>query len=245
MKYFSLILTLLIISSHVTAQTTQHQAEVKALIDLQSVPELISALNLNPENSLKRTIYFFDTPTLDLFKQGGIIRLRVAEDQSFDSTVKIRPLIEEQVINRDLISKKGFKCETDASFIGAATSCSYTKDNDLFHEEDFLKDQLSKKQTQFLEDQLDRNVKLNSLQKLGPIQSTCFKNILIGHRQYSIESWEVGNEIFVEISTKGNVNEIEEMRRDLKQLLDHYNIEIDKSGTQKTTRALQILSVST
>ena len=239
-----LLVASLFISALAIAEPAQNKAEVKTLVDLQSVPELIRAFNLDQVNPLNRTIYFFDTPELNLFKSGGIIRLRVAEDKSFDSTVKIRPLDEDQVLDQELISKKGFKCETDASFSTAASSCSYTKDYDSFHAENTLRDQLGKKQSQFLEDQLEINVKLNGLIKLGPIESTCFKNLLMGNRYYSVESWKVGEETFVEISTKGDTNEIEEMRQDLKQLLDHYHIETDKSGTQKTTRALQILTRS-
>lgn len=224
------------------AHAQQNKAEVKTLIEINSLPRLINALNLTSENALNRNIYFFDTNDLQLFKRGGIIRLRIADDMSFETTVKIRPLYEEQVIDDEIISKKGFKCEVDASFSNATSSCSYSKENTPLKKQTPLKEQLSKKQKKFLEDQLDQKIKFDQLVKLGPIKSTCYKKILIQKREYSIELWNIANESLVEVSTKGDEREIEEMRQDLKLLLERLNIQADNAGTQKTTRALQILT---
>jgi hypothetical protein len=40
-----------------------------------------------------REIFFFDTPQLNLFEAGLVLRARIVQDGADDSTVKLRPVV--------------------------------------------------------------------------------------------------------------------------------------------------------
>ena len=49
-------------------------------------------LALRPQEALWRRLYFYDTPGLDLYARGVVLRARATTGAPDDSTVKIRPV---------------------------------------------------------------------------------------------------------------------------------------------------------
>ena len=74
---------------------------------------------------MRRYIYFFDTPELELFETGIIARAGASSDATHDSTIKFRPIVPESV---PALWRKysGFKIEADASDKGVVKSASLT-----------------------------------------------------------------------------------------------------------------------
>ena len=73
-----------------------------------------------------RLVYFFDTPDLDLFKAGVVLRARLVKGDADDSTVKFRP-VEPASIPKDWQRWKGFKLEAD--WVGDRVVCSASLTN--------------------------------------------------------------------------------------------------------------------
>ena len=58
------------------------------------------ALELNEDTADVRLIYFYDTPDLDLFNAGVVLRARLVKDDADDSTVKFRPVEASKISKR-------------------------------------------------------------------------------------------------------------------------------------------------
>jgi hypothetical protein len=68
------------------------------------------ALDLVDRDPEHRDIYFFDTPALELFDAGLVLRARQIRDDADDSTVKIRPYA---IDDRRLVGIQGVELELD------------------------------------------------------------------------------------------------------------------------------------
>ena len=64
------------------------------------------------EEPEERTVYFFDTPTLELFDVGLVLRARKVKGDVDDTTVKIRP-VDPARIPIDWMKTEGFEVEMD------------------------------------------------------------------------------------------------------------------------------------
>ena len=97
--------------------------EVKATIEDDDIRASLKDLSLDPKKAVTRFVYFFDTPRLDLFRSGVIVRARRTPGESHDSTIKIRPVRAGQVPAK-WHKEKGFKLEADAGESGIVRSAS-------------------------------------------------------------------------------------------------------------------------
>ena len=90
--------------------------EVKLLLSTQAAQTAIGSLGLVKKTAAR--VYFYDTGTLDLFKQGVILRLRAGADN--DLTVKMRqPDSDEQIPSR---LPESIPCEIDQTRDGSHVS---------------------------------------------------------------------------------------------------------------------------
>jgi hypothetical protein len=99
--------------------------ELKATVPHKQIHWSLKRYNLTTSNDEERFIYFFDTPELDLFHAGVVLRARRIVGGEHDSTVKLRPVDPKRVPN-EWKRYKGFKIESDASENGIVTSASFT-----------------------------------------------------------------------------------------------------------------------
>jgi hypothetical protein len=120
MKYAALLLWLLLPAAPAAAGI---KTEYKVLIEPSSWAAAAAAYGLAGPDK-ERNIYFFDTPNLDLYAQGLVLRARAGKKKA-DITVKYRPPA--GAIPAQVSARPGFKCENDASATGSVYSCSLSE----------------------------------------------------------------------------------------------------------------------
>jgi hypothetical protein len=86
--------------------------EIKVTIRPGQEPRAERTMEANENTADVRLLYFYDTPDLDLFKAGLVLRARLVKGGADESTVKIRP-VEPADVARDWRRVKGFKLESD------------------------------------------------------------------------------------------------------------------------------------
>jgi hypothetical protein len=99
--------------------------EIKATIPTHEVRNALRRHGLGQNNDDERYIYFFDTPELDLFKIGVVVRARRRIGDQHDTTVKLRP-VDPKTVSEDWRRFAGFKIEADSSEKGVVKSASLT-----------------------------------------------------------------------------------------------------------------------
>jgi hypothetical protein len=99
--------------------------ELKATIPHKQIHWGLRRYNLTTDNDEERHIYFFDTPGLELFHSGVVLRARRIIGGDHDSTVKLRP-VDPAKVPAKWKKYAGFKIEADASENGVVKSASLT-----------------------------------------------------------------------------------------------------------------------
>ena len=99
--------------------------ELKATIPHKQIHWGLRRYNLTTANDEDRHIYFFDTPDLELFHSGVVLRARRIIGGEHDSTVKFRP-VDPSKVPAKWKKYAGFKIEADASENGVVKSASLT-----------------------------------------------------------------------------------------------------------------------
>jgi len=154
--------------------------EIKATIPDTQVEEALDRYGLTVDNDEERYIYFFDSPTLDLFKAGMIARARRTVGDQHDSTVKFRPVVPAEVPAqwREL---EGFKLEADASETGVTKSASLTMPvakgliKQVVAGEKGIAKLFAKEQEEFLLSVGQQHIDYATLRVLGPLQAHRWK----------------------------------------------------------------------
>lgn len=154
--------------------------EIKATIPDHQIDSALDHFKLSIDNDEERTIYFFDTPDLDLFKAGMIARARRIVGEEDDSTVKFRPVIPADV-PQDWRQYDGFKLEADASETGMVKSASLTMplENGLVKQvvagEKGIARLFTQEQEDFLAAIGKQHIDYDTLSVLGPLQAHRWK----------------------------------------------------------------------
>lgn len=86
--------------------------EVKITARIGDEGTVLALLEGTGEEPEKRTVYFFDTPELDLFDAGIVLRARKLRGEDDDTTVKLRP-VDPALIPIDWMTTEGFEIELD------------------------------------------------------------------------------------------------------------------------------------
>jgi hypothetical protein len=154
--------------------------EVKATLDDDHIRAGMKHLGLAPEAAERRHVYFFDTPKLDLFQAGVIVRARRIPGSDHDSTIKIRP-VRAEVVPAKWQDVKGFKLEADAGETSIVRSASLSRSV----EKGLIKEVVAgnvplthlftKAQEQFLKEMCRIRHPLAGLTMLGPVDVLWWK----------------------------------------------------------------------
>jgi hypothetical protein len=219
--------------------------EVKATIAHKQAKRGLKHFGLGEKNAERRFIYFFDTPTLTLFRAGIIARARRIIDKQHDSTIKIRPVRPEKVPLK-WRKESGFKIEADASEKGVVLSASLTKPvakgmiKDIEQEKASLASLLGKAQELFLAEMATIRYELADLSVLGPIESSCWKFDHPGLPwPVSAELWKRGDGATVlEVSTRVPVAQAAVANAGFFAFLAELGAERDNAQQMKTRWAL-------
>jgi hypothetical protein len=87
--------------------------ELKLTLPTGAMRSAAAALGMDPLNAQIRMVSFFDTPDLDLYKAGVVVRARRIQGKPGDSVVKLRPVVP-ATLPPELRARPGFGVEVDA-----------------------------------------------------------------------------------------------------------------------------------
>ena len=101
-----------------------HSVELKISVPASAHRATIQGLPMDPVEAQPRQIYFFDTPDLQLYRAGVVVRARRIAGGRGDTVIKLRP-VEPDEIPTDLKNDPSFNIEVDALPGGFVCSASF------------------------------------------------------------------------------------------------------------------------
>ena len=227
--------------------------EVKVVVPMSAHRATIKSIGMDPIEAEPRQVFFFDTPNLDLYKHGLMVRARRFRGGRGDSVVKLRPVNSENV-REELRRSDHFKIEVDAvpgGFVcsGSFTSrCSARQVLDAATRKTRLSSLLSKRQCRFFKEHAPRTIgnktKMNALLTLGPlfVLKAKFKPKKLA-RPLTVELWLFPDgSRNLEISTKCMPNEAFTAAAELRTFLDARGVEIAAGQETKTAAAMKFFA---
>jgi hypothetical protein len=223
--------------------------ELKLSVPAAGHRAAVTRLKLDPVEAQPRQAFFFDTPNLDLFKAGVVVRARRIQGGRGDTVVKLRP-VDPDKIDRDLRRSASFKIELDmmpggyvcsASFKGLCTNKEVL---DATAGEVPLSSLFSKGQRAFYEAHAPAGIAMDSLVTLGPVFLLKSKHQPKTYdRRVTTEMWLYpdGSRI-LEVSTKCLPEEAFQAAAEFKAYLVRCDIPISGAQEPKTRSALEFFS---
>jgi hypothetical protein len=222
------------------------KTELKRSVRADQIATARAALGLDDAQSVRVAICFYDTPALELFQSGLVLRSRVARGDDDDVTVKLRPLAPSAVA-ASWFDEDGFKCEEDRSGEASVFSCSLTVSRSARSIESVQKGTariaslFSEAQCRLVRDYAKVQPDWEHLHVLGPLDAQTWDVDLPGlDHELSAELWTLpGGQQMLEVSTKVPHTEAEATAAALDAALAARGL--DPSGVQdtKTHAALQ------
>lgn len=220
--------------------------EIKVTVRPDEELKGLRVFKLNEDNAEVRVIYFYDTPKLELFNSGLVLRARLVKGDDDDSTVKIRPVDPEQVSDqwRQL---EDFKVEADRTGDKVVCSASLTaiqKRNEIDEVAEGkrpLEKLFSKEQILFMNEFYPHAVDLNELKPLGPIRVLRWKT---EHEdfphEFTVEEWRLPNgEDLLEVSIKVPPSEAAAANTVFEEHLRSLGLDPEGAQSTKTRTALE------
>lgn len=223
--------------------------ELKLTIPAAGHRATIKSLKLDPVEAQPRQAFFFDTPNLDLFKAGVVVRVRRIQGGRADTVIKLRP-IDPENMGADVRHSGSFKIELDlmpggfvcsASFKGACTGKEVLE---VTAGDKLLSTLFSKEQLAFYTEHAPAHIALDSLSVLGPIFLLKAKHQPKDFdERITVEMWLYpdGTRI-LEISTKCEPENVFQAGADFKAYLARCNIPISALQEPKTRAALEFFT---
>src|SRR5262245_45655526 len=174
--------------------------------DEEAVRAALEAADIEAE---RREIWFFDTPSLDLFDRGLVLRARLVRGGADDSTVKLRP-VDASTVAEHWRDTPGFEIELDA--VGADTICSAKLSVDQDRGEIAavaagkrpIRSLFSKTQERLVEEYWGDDVSWEALSSFGPVAVRKWQFTPKGFQwEVTVEEWVLPDDTdLVEISIK-------------------------------------------
>jgi hypothetical protein len=185
--------------------------EVKVLISDEHWAKLKEHIPMDVDDK-KREVWFLDTPKLSLKQQEVVLRARInLKKKEAESTAKWRRWVSPFVPVRDAWEQlPGFKSEIDASLTDGVPAWSITEEDleeNLFRSvvagEKRVLEFFNKQQQQLVESAWPL-LPWNKLKALGPITSVKWEV----SEGVVIERWTVGEESVIEVSKRGQYQDV-------------------------------------
>jgi hypothetical protein len=229
-----------------TAMAAMEAVEIKCTIRPDQELRAERAMEVDEDTADVRLVYFYDTPELDLFKAGVVLRARLIKGDADDSTVKFRP-VEPAFIADDWQRLKGFKLEAD--WVGDHVVCSASLTDLQKRDEidEVAKGQraigklFSSDQERFLREFYKGPLGFGKLRVIGPIRVLRWKpkHETFPH-ELTLEEWRLpsGDEL-VEVSIKAPPNEAQQARTEFETHLRELGLDPEGAQDTKTRTALQ------
>jgi hypothetical protein len=213
--------------------------EVKILLSSPAAQPVVAALGFNKKT--EGQVYFFDSKSLDLLKQGVIVRIRQGANN--DLTVKLRPSQANPTDDHSLLRKR-FPCEIDRTRAEAETSYAVEREYTAAQLPEMgteVYSLLSESQRKLL---MDAGVSIDWARviRIASIHSTKWQTgaqSSIG--KLALELWEWPEGKILEISSKAPPAADASKYAQLSQLLETKGLLLNTNQATKTTTVLETL----
>ena len=231
--------------SEVVIDPAIEAVEIKVTARVSQEDEALELLKSTGEEPETRTIYFFDTPELDLFDKGLVLRARKVRGDEDDSTVKLRP-IDPATIPIDWSRTDGFEIEMDRvgdrEVISAKLSAAQAPGeiDAAVSGERPLRKLFSKDQERLIEEFGPADVGWDTLTVMGPIDVQKWKVDFPGFPHDVVaERWILpdGSDL-VELSITVRPGEAADTTTDFSEFLAKHGLDVDGDQQTKTKGAL-------
>ena len=223
--------------------------ELKLTVPESAHYEAARSLEMDPLDAEIRQVYFLDTPGLDLYRSGVVLRARRVQRKGGDSVVKLRPVVPSELPNK-LRNEEGFTVEVDAMPGGYVCSGTLKRsaDNADVREavagDGSMKALFSKSQRAFLADHAPGSLGVEHLSVLGPILVLKLKFEPEGfERRLVAELWLYpdGSRVF-ELSTKCAPAEAFQAAAETRAFLTRRGVDLEGEQETKTKKALEFFA---
>jgi hypothetical protein len=194
--------------------------------------------SLDAEEGVAGEVYFFDTPTLELFSQGIIVRIR--RGATTDLTVKLRPSADKEIHSASGHNAK-FKCELDLTGDTAVRSYSIqTKLNAAPPESGKEVFALLNSAQKDLLDQAHTLIDWSQVKRIAEIKSTTWPIYnQLGFTKLVLELWEWPTGSVFELSTKVPLHAAPTAYAFLQRLASTKGLSRNSEQAPKTALALE------
>jgi hypothetical protein len=220
--------------------------ELKLTVPDSHQRSTIVALGMDALQAQIRQVVFFDTPGLDLFHNGVVVRARRVQGKGEDSAVKLRPVVPSEL--PDKLRRSGsFRVEVDAlpgGFVCSGALKGALRPDEVraaLAGERPLRKLFSKEQRAFYAAHAPAGIRLDDLSALGPIfvLKLRFAPPELGRRMVA-EGWFYpdGSRV-LELSTRCDVGEAFEVAAEARAYLAARGVEIAAEQQTKTRKALE------
>jgi hypothetical protein len=223
--------------------------ELKLTVPDDAHRRTIDRLELDPLQGQIRQVFFFDTPNLDLFHAGVVVRGRRSQGRGDDSVVKLRPVVPHELPD-ELRSAEDFDVEVDAMPGGYVCSASYKAKErgdavrSVIAKTAPLKELFAKPQRDFYAQYAPEGLKLSDLSVLGPLFVLKLKfRPAEFDRKMVAELWLYPDGArILELSTKCAPHEALDTAMETKLFLGKKGVDLGAEQTTKTKTALTYYS---
>lgn len=230
------------------ADSASGRAELKITLDPVDIRRARYRIPLVNAQSQERQIWFFDTPALELFEAGMILRAREITGEPDDSTVKLRPF-ELGDLATQFRTLAGLKCEVDRLPDTATPSCSLKVEQDdgeiaAVGRGERTIDKLFSSEQEALFEAYGPPIAWTSLATLGPIRArvwTLRSDALLDKATAELWYMPDGTQT-LELSMKVDTADAELGMTQLIDFVEDRGLRLDKQQESKTRRALEALA---
>ena len=230
---------------------TMDAVEIKCTIRPDQELRAARAMEVDEDTADIRLIYFYDTPDLELFKAGVVLRARLVKGDTDDSTVKFRP-VEPASISGEWQQLDGFKLEAD--WVGDRAICSVSL-TDLQKRDEIdevakgkraIGKLFSSEQERFLAEFYKGPIKFGMLRVMGPIRVLRWKprHETFSH-EVTLEEWRLpSGDDLVEVSIKAPPNKALQAQKEFEAHLRQLGLDPEGAQDTKTRAALEYFANS-
>jgi len=226
-----------------------NSVELKVTVPEDAHYAVLRTMGVDPLDARMRQVFFFDTADLALDRSGIVVRARRIQDASADTTVKLRPVVPDE-LPKSLRKDPGFTVELDAMPGGYVCSGSMkgvaTNDEVLEVVEGRVpaRKLFGRTQRDLYAGHAPDGITLDDLAVLGPINVLKLKMMPVNFsRKVAVELWNYpdGSRI-LELSTKCLPSEGFQVAAEVKARLAASELDLSGKQQTKTQAALRYFS---
>jgi hypothetical protein len=223
--------------------------ELKLTLPTGSMRSAAAALGMDPLNAQVRMVSFFDTPDLDLYKAGIVVRARRIQGKPGDSVIKLRPVVP-ATLSPELRARAGFGVEVDAMPGGFVCSGRLKRPADnaeiweAFRGKRPIGKLFGKAQRALYAEHAPAGIELDDLKVLGPLFVLKLKFVapeIAASMVAELWLYPDGSRIF-ELSTKCLPSTAFDSAIRLRAFMQERGVELGGEQQAKTRKALRYFS---